>query len=190
MDPHSPNKLIATKYWVPILGDDTSFFFFLSSFFFFMLFYVILFILLLLVFQKLFYFYSFFLFFMKIILIFSCSVMFRNVPECSVFRVLSTPVFSISNMIDYVYISFFGIRYLAFGFWHLLFGIQCFKKHFVSISSVIFWHLYSTHAFKGAKSLPEAISVLTLGIQMQTRHSRSIPLHVHLNISALLFYLT
>ena len=29
--------------------------------------------------------------FMKIIFIFSCSGMFRHVPECSVFRVLSTP---------------------------------------------------------------------------------------------------
>ena len=28
---------------------------------------------------------------MKIIFIFSCSGMFRNVPECSMFRVLSTP---------------------------------------------------------------------------------------------------
>ena len=29
---------------------------------------------------------------MKIIFIFSCSGMFRNVPECSMFRVLSTPL--------------------------------------------------------------------------------------------------
>ena len=29
---------------------------------------------------------------MKIIFIFSCSGMFRHVPECSVFRTLSTPV--------------------------------------------------------------------------------------------------
>ena len=43
-----------------------------------------------------------------------------------------------------------------------------------------FRHLYSTHAFKGARSLPEAVLVRTLGIQ--TRHSRSIRLHVHLNI--------
>ena len=72
--------------------------------------------------------------------------------------------------------AFLAYVNLAFGFWHLLFGIECFKKHFVSISSVT----YSTHAFKGARSLPEAIRVLTLGIQ--TRHSRSIRLHVHLNI--------
>ena len=45
---------------------------------------------------------------------------------------------------------------------------------------VTFWHLYSTHAFKGARSLPEAVLVLTLGIH--TRHSGSIRLHVHLNI--------
>ena len=62
---------------------------------------------------------------------------------------------------------FFGMRYLAFGVWHPLFGTQCFKKHF-SISSVTFWHLYSTHAFRGARSLPEAVRVLPLGIQMQT----------------------
>ena len=71
--------------------------------------------------------------------------------------------------------GFLAYVYLAFGFWHLLFGIQCFKKHFVSISSVTFWYLYSTHAFKGARSLPEAELVLTLRIQ--TRHSRSIWLH-------------
>ena len=35
MDPHSPNKLFATKYCFLVLGDDTSFFFFLSLFFFF-----------------------------------------------------------------------------------------------------------------------------------------------------------
>ena len=31
-------------------------------------------------------------FFMKVIFIFSCSGMFRNVPECSMFQVLSTPI--------------------------------------------------------------------------------------------------
>ena len=31
-------------------------------------------------------------FFIKITYIFSCSGMFRNVPECSVFLVLSTPI--------------------------------------------------------------------------------------------------
>ena len=65
-----------------------SFSFFL--FFFIFLFYVMLFILLLLILQKLFHYYYYFFFFMKITFIFSCSGMFRNVPECSVFRVLST----------------------------------------------------------------------------------------------------
>ena len=95
----------------------------------------------------------------------------------------------VGYLIDNVYLSLafyfwhlcFGIRYLAFVFWHLLFGIHCcFKKHFVSISIVTCWHLYSTHAFKGVRSLPKAALVVTLGIQ--TRHSVSIRLHVHLNI--------
>ena len=34
MDPHSPNKLIATKYCFLILGDDTSFFFFILFIYF------------------------------------------------------------------------------------------------------------------------------------------------------------
>ena len=76
----------------------------------------------------------------------------------------------------------FGIQYLAFGFWHLLLAYSV--THFVSVSSVTFWHLYSTHAFHQGlgnfPSLPEAARVLTLGIQ--TRHSQSIRLHVHLNI--------
>ena len=89
INPYSPNKLIATKYCFLILGDDTSFFFLINSLFsFFFLFYVIIsfyknyfiFIILFLIF-----------FFMKIIFIFSCSGMFRNVPECSLFLVLSTP---------------------------------------------------------------------------------------------------
>ena len=95
----------------------------------------------------------------------------------------------LAYLIDHVYISlafdfwhvFFGMRYLAFGFWHLLLAYSDrFKKHFGSISSVTFWHLYSTHTFKGARSLPEAVRALTLGIQ--TRYSQSIRLHVHLNI--------
>ena len=68
---------------------------------------------------------------------------------------------------------------LAFGFWHTVSVLKSIS-YFVSISSETFWHLYSTHAFKGTRSLPEAVRVLTLGIQ--TRHSRSIRLHVHLNI--------
>ena len=76
----------------------------------------------------------------------------------------------------------FGIRYLAFVFFGIYFlaYIVRFKKHFVSVSMQTFWHLYSTHPFKGARSLPEAVLVVTLGIQ--TRHSGSIRLHVHLNI--------
>ena len=68
----------------------------------------------------------------------------------------------------------FGILYLAFVFFGIYFFayIVCFKKHFVSISVGI--------SIKGARSLPEAVLVLTLGIQ--TRHSGSIRLHVHLNI--------
>ena len=118
MDPHSPNKLIATKYCFLILGDDTRFFFFIQFIYFsflsdflkhkqaninfkksflikplsdFMLFYVIL---LLLIFTKIILLLllclsSFFsFFFMKIIVIFSCS---GTVPECSVFLVLSIP---------------------------------------------------------------------------------------------------
>ena len=43
MDPHSPNKLFATKYCFVILGDDTSFFFLIISVFVvFLLFYAIL----------------------------------------------------------------------------------------------------------------------------------------------------
>ena len=68
-------------------GDDTSIFFFLSSFIF--RFYVMLFILLLLIFISLLFY--LFTFFMKITFICSCSGIFRDVPECSVFLVLSTP---------------------------------------------------------------------------------------------------
>ena len=37
---------------------------------------------------------------MKIIFIFSCSGMFRNVPECSVFRVLSTPLCAFEKSVE------------------------------------------------------------------------------------------
>ena len=90
MDPHSPNKSIATKYCFLILGDDTSLFFLIISLFFFsflfLLFYVIL---LLLVFTKiilLLLFYSIF-FSWKLFLFFHVpgySGMFRYVP-CSGF---------------------------------------------------------------------------------------------------------
>ena len=60
-------------------GDDTSIFFFLSFFIF--RFYVMLFILLLLIcISLLFYLFTFF---MKITFIFSCSGIFRDVPECT-----------------------------------------------------------------------------------------------------------
>ena len=86
MDPHSPNKLFATKYCFLILVDgtsldDTSFFFFISFFFFFFMI-------------------NFYKNHFIIIIIFSWnfffhvpgfSGMFRHVPECSVFQVLSTP---------------------------------------------------------------------------------------------------
>ena len=68
-----------------MLGDNTSFFFsislFLVSFFVILRYYLFL--------QKLFYYYYIIIiFFMKIIFIFSCSGMFRDVPECSgMFRV-------------------------------------------------------------------------------------------------------
>ena len=85
MDPHSPNKLFATKYCFLILGDE---FLFLNHFFIFGVFFLSLFllfyvILLLLIFTKTMLLLSFYLinfFFMKIIFYFC---MFRNVPECS-----------------------------------------------------------------------------------------------------------
>ena len=95
MDPRSPNKLFATKYSFLILVDDTSFFLFISLFlslFFLALFYVIInfyknnFIIII------FFFITIFLyFFMFVRDVPGVSGMFRHVPECSVFRVLSTP---------------------------------------------------------------------------------------------------
>ena len=82
MDPHSPNKLFATKYCFLILGDE---FLFLNHFFIFRFFFVILCYFVIINFYKnyviiiiLFNYY----FFMKITFIFSCSGMFRNVTEC------------------------------------------------------------------------------------------------------------
>ena len=37
---------------------------------------------------------------MKIIFIFSCSGMFRDVPECSVFGVLSTPLWAFEKSVE------------------------------------------------------------------------------------------
>ena len=83
MDPHSPNKLFPTKYCFLILGDE---FLFLNHFFIF----------------RLFFFFRYFMLFCYycIAFIFSCSGMFRHVPECSgmvhvpecsMFLILSTP---------------------------------------------------------------------------------------------------
>ena len=85
-------------------GDDTSIFFFLSFFIF--SFYVMLFILLLLIFISLLLY--LFTFFMKVTFIFSCSRMFRDVLECSVFRVLSTPVKSGTRCIERFIIYLIG----------------------------------------------------------------------------------
>ena len=80
MDPHSPNKLFATKYCFLILRDDTSFFFFLSLFFVFFFCYFtllltftknLLLLLLLLFHENYFYFFP------------GCSGIFRNVLACS-----------------------------------------------------------------------------------------------------------
>ena len=92
MDPHSPKKLFATKYWFLILWDDTSFFFFISRFFFVCFCFSLLFYFIINVYKN--YFINFF-FSWKLFQFFHvpwCSGMFRHVrPECSVFRVLSTP---------------------------------------------------------------------------------------------------
>ena len=96
MDPHSPNKLFATKYCFLILVDQTSFFVFISFlFFFFLLFLFLLFYVIINFYKN--HFIIIFLFFMIFLFLFfhvpGCSGIFRNVPalECSVFRVLSTP---------------------------------------------------------------------------------------------------
>ena len=90
-DPHSPNKLFATKNCFLILEDDISFFFIIPLFFvYFLLFYAILCYFVIINFYKnyviiiillLFFFHeNYFYFFM-----------FLDLPRCSVFRVLSTP---------------------------------------------------------------------------------------------------
>ena len=81
MDP----QITATKYCFLIPGDDSSFFFFISFSFGFLLFYVVInfyenyFIIFIIIIIFCFF------FFMKIIFIFSCAGMFRNVPACSGF---------------------------------------------------------------------------------------------------------
>ena len=92
MDPHSPNKLFATKYCFLILGDEFLFLnhFFIFRFFFILCYFVIInfyknYVIIIILFN--------YYFFMKITFIFSCSGMFRNVSECSMFLVLSTSFF-------------------------------------------------------------------------------------------------
>ena len=94
MDPHSPNKLIAKKYCFLILLDEqipvsfswSDFLIFLlsviSCYFVIINFYqnYVIIINIIIIFFSL-----------KLFFIFSRSGMFRNVPECSVFLVLSTP---------------------------------------------------------------------------------------------------
>ena len=84
MDPHSPNKLFATKYCFLILGDDTSFFFFISLFFVF-------FFTLLLIFTKIIFYYYYFI----IVILFHENYlhffMLRDVPACS--GMLRVPAF-------------------------------------------------------------------------------------------------
>ena len=104
---HSPNKLFATKYCFLILGilHCTSFFFFFFPFFLW-LFYVIIkfyknhFIIIIIFF---FFHENFFLF----LHVPWCSRIFRNVPECSVFRVLTTP------SRERVLIKYFRVFHLA-----------------------------------------------------------------------------
>ena len=93
MDPHSPHKLFATKYCFLIPGDDTSFFFFISFFFGFLLFHVIIsfykiIIIIIIIIVIIFFFHENYLLFFHVQ---ECSGMFRYVPKCSVFRILSTP---------------------------------------------------------------------------------------------------
>ena len=117
MDPHSPNKLFATKYCFLILGDEFLFlnhffiflflFFSLSLFFFFFLFYVIF---LLLIFTKTMLLLSFYLinfFFLWKLPLFlhvpGCFGMFMDVPECS-------GMFHVPGFIDAPFIPLFCSR--------------------------------------------------------------------------------
>ena len=96
MDPHSPKKLIATKCCFLILGDDTSSFIFLLSFFtnvcknYFLLLLLLLIIIIIIIIIIIVIIFVNELFFHKNILFFSFSGMFGNVPEYSMFLVLST----------------------------------------------------------------------------------------------------
>ena len=87
MDPHSPNKLIVKKYCFLILLEEQIPVSFSWSDFLIFLFSVISYYFVIINFYQNYVIIILFnFFFMKIIFIFSCSGMFRNVPECSVFR--------------------------------------------------------------------------------------------------------
>ena len=96
MDPHSPNKLIATKCCFLILGDDTNFLFvnyFFVFRFFFLLFYFFLFLLIFTKIILLLLFYLFDFFFHENYENYFYFSMFRDAPVCSgMLRVLSTPL--------------------------------------------------------------------------------------------------
>ena len=141
--------VFATKYCFLILEDE---FLFLNHFFifrvFFWLFYVIL---LLLIFTKTMLLLSFFLinfFFMKITFIYSCSGMFRHVPECSMFRVLSTPR-TRANQAD---ITGLGTTDL----WH---EFQIRKHVFKVFKERDFWVAKRPSSDKIAMSLPTASQI-------------------------------
>ena len=85
----------------------------------------------------------------------------------------------------------FGIQYLAFGFWHLLLAYSV--THFVSVSSVTFWHLYSTHAFHqrlgSFPSLPEDVRVLPGGGVLGLIFAGYVPLASHSPYPIIVYFL-
>ena len=111
-----------------ILGDDTSFFFFIFFLFFLLLLLLLLLFYVIINFKKyIFHFFIFFrYFFYEFFFIFSCSGMFRNVPECSMFRVLSTAINR--NNIRLFHFTISGDRKIV-SFFYLysthLFGFRC-----------------------------------------------------------------
>ena len=96
MDPHSPNKLFATK-WIVFWYSEMSFVFLIISLFFVFFLVILCYFVIINFNKKQCYYYHFIdliFFSWKLLLFFhvrGCSGMFRNVPECSVFLVLSTP---------------------------------------------------------------------------------------------------
>ena len=133
------------QYCFLILREDTSFFFLIISLFFVFFCYFTL----LLIFTKIILFLLFYyIFFMKIIFIFACSGMFRDVPECSVFLVLSRrPKFTLWTCIkirEFVPCLFWVFTlWPCFRFWVRLFTVHYnFTKigrftHFLSIRIVL-----------------------------------------------------